>query len=115
MPCMKRVLASIGMIAVLAASLFAADASGKWKGSFDAGGTSRDLTFDLKASGDAVSGNVFLIPDKPAEVKDGKIKGDNVSFWFMTEYNGNPIKLVCTGKVGAAEINFNMGLEDGQW
>ena len=33
----------------------------------------------------------------------------------MTEYQGNPIKLVYRGKVSSDEINFEFGTEDGSW
>jgi hypothetical protein len=43
------------------------------------------------------------------------LDGDNLSFWIMTEYQGNPIKLVYRGKVSGSEINFDFGTEDGSW
>jgi hypothetical protein len=112
---MKRTFTLLGLLGLLATLLFCADATGKWKGSFDAGGTPREVTFDLKASGDALTGTVGGLLDKAAEIKDGKVQGANVSFWFMTEYQGNPIKLVCKGQLADDEIKFTMGLEDGQW
>ena len=33
----------------------------------------------------------------------------------MSEYQGNPIKLLYTGKVGEGQIQFTMGTEDGGW
>ena len=115
MPGMKRTLALLGLMGLLAALLISADATGKWKGSFDAAGTIRNIVFDLKADGETLTGTVGGLIEKAAEIKEGKIQGDKVSFWFMTEYEGNPIKLVCNGKVDGDEIHFTMGLEDGQW
>lgn len=115
MPCMKRTLAIVGLMGLLASLLLCADASGKWKGSFDAAGTTREVTFDLKASGNTVTGTVAGLLDRTSEVKEGKIEGDTVSFWFMTEYQGDAIKLVCKGQLSGDEIKFTMGLEDGQW
>ncbi len=112
---MKRTFALLGFLALLTTLLFCADASGKWKGSFDAGGTNREVTFDLKANGDALTGTVGGLLDRTLEIKDGKIQGADVSFWFTTEYQGNPIKLVCKGQLSGDEIRFTMGLEDGQW
>ncbi|SPE26785.1 conserved exported hypothetical protein [Candidatus Sulfopaludibacter sp. SbA6] len=115
MRCMKRTLALLGLMGLLASLLLCADVTGKWKGSFDAGGATREITFDLKASGDAVTGTIGGMPEQTSEIKDGKVQGDSVSFWFMTEYQGNPIKLVCKGQLAGDEIRFTMGLEDGQW
>ncbi|SPF37685.1 conserved exported hypothetical protein [Candidatus Sulfopaludibacter sp. SbA4] len=115
MPCMKRTFTLLALMGLLTTLLFCADATGKWKGSFDAGGTTREITFDLKASGDALTGKIAGMPENTSEIKDGKIQGDNVSFWFTTEYQGNPIKLVCKGQLAGDEIKFTMGLEDGQW
>src|ERR1051326_838005 len=112
---MKRTLTFLGSLSLLTMLLFGADATGKWKGSFDAGGESRQITFDLKTSGDTVTGTIAGMPEKTSEIKEGKLQGSNVSFWFMTEYQGNPIKLVCKGQLSGDEIKFSMGLEDGQW
>ena len=100
---------------VLAALLYSADATGKWKGSIDAGGETHDLTFDLKASGDTLTGTLSGVMAQPSEIKDGKIQGDTVSFWAVGEYQGQPIKLVFKGQVLESEIHFTMGLDDGSW
>ena len=100
---------------MLATLLYCADATGKWKGSIDAGGETRELTFDLKASGDTLTGTFGGPMEKPSEIKDGKIQGDTVSFWAMADYQGQPIKLVFKGQVLASEIYFTMGLDDGSW
>ena len=39
------------------------------------------------------------LPSGAAEIKEGKLEGENLTFWIMTEYQGNPIKLVYRGKV----------------
>ena len=115
---MKRTLIALNILLLLAAASFAADATGKWKGSFEVpGGPVLSLTFDLKAADGALTGKVIGLPPKQEglEIKDGKAEGDTVSFWLMTEYQGNAIKLVCKGQLTGDEIKFTMGLEDGQW
>jgi hypothetical protein len=110
---MKRLPILTGLLLALATLLFSADATGKWAGSLDAGGAVHNLTFDLKASGDTLTGIISGLKDTASEVKDGKIQGDTVTFWAMGEYQGQPIKLVYTGKVSESEIHFVMGLDDG--
>jgi hypothetical protein len=115
---MKRTFVTLGVYVLLAVSSFAADATGKWKGSFEVpGGPILSLTFDLKVADGALTGKVIGLPPKQEgiEIKDGKVQGDSVSFWLMTEYQGNPVKLVYTGKVGDGQIKFIMGTDDGGW
>ena len=112
---MKRIRTLAGFMFVLAALLYSADATGKWKGSIDAGGETHDLTFDLKASGDTLTGTLSGVMAQASEIKDGKIQGDTVSFWAAAEYQGQPIKLVFKGQVLESEIHFTMGLDDGSW
>ena len=75
----------------------------------------RELTFDLKADGEKLTGTVSGLIDKAIEIKYGKVQGDTVSFWVMSEYQGQPVKLVYKGNVSSSEIRFNMGTEDGSW
>jgi hypothetical protein len=115
---MKRTLIALNILLLLAAASFAADVTGKWKGSFEVpGGPVLNLTFDLKAADGALTGKVVGLPPKEdgVEIKDGKVQGDSISFWLMTEYQGNPIKLLYTGKVEDGQIKFTMGTEDGGW
>jgi hypothetical protein len=112
---MKRRFAVLGLLGCLTAVLFGADASGKWKGSFEAGGEQRQVTFDLKADGAAVTGTVVGVSPMPVELKEGKLQGSDVSFWFMTEYQGTSYKLVCKGQLAGDEMRVTIGTEDGSW
>jgi opacity protein-like surface antigen len=112
---MKRLPALAGLLLVLATLLYCADATGKWKGSIDAPDGTHDLTFDLKASGDNLTGAIGGVAGEASEIKDGKIQGDTVTFWAMVDYQGQAIKLVFKGQVLESEIHFTMGLDDGSW
>ena len=111
---LKHRIAVIAMVLLLASVLSAADVTGTWKGSFETPEGNVTLTFDMKSAGDAVSGTVSGLP-KPAEIKDGKVQGDIITFTFTTEYQGNPLKLLMRGQVSGQEIKFNIGTEDGGW
>lgn len=99
----------------LAALLFAVDVTGAWKGAFDFEGNSVPLTFNLKHSGGALTGTVEGLPTSPAEIHEGKVDGDTVTFWLTTDYQGETYKLVYRGKVSGDQIRFTLGTEDGSW
>jgi hypothetical protein len=112
---MKTTLKLAGLLALVAVLMSAAEVAGVWKGAFDFNGTTVPLTFNLKTSSDALTGTVEGLPTTPAEVHDGKVDGDNVTFWVNTDYDGQTYKLVYKGKVSGDQIQFNFGTEDGSW
>ena len=91
------------------------DVSGSWKGAFDFNGSSVPLVFKLKSAAGAVTGSVEGLLTSPAEIHDGKIDGDTVSFWVNSDYDGQTYKLVYKGKIAADQIKFTFGTEDGSW
>jgi hypothetical protein len=93
----------------------AADPSGTWKGAFDYQGSSIPLTINLRIAGNAVTGTVEGLPSTPAEIHDGTLAGDMVTFWINTDYQGQTYKLVYKGKVAADQISFDFGTEDGSF
>lgn len=102
-------------MALSAVLLVAEDAAGTWKGSIDVNGTTVPLTFNLKTDGATVSGTIDGLPTEASEIKEGKMDGDSITFWCMTDYQGMPIKLVYKGKLAGDQINFTMATEDGSW
>ena len=114
---MLNVLRVAGLLALLAVmpSANAAGVSGTWKGSFDFQGTDVPLTFHLTEADNSVTGTVEGLPTTPAEIHDGKVDGDSVTFWVNTNYEGATYKLVYKGKVSAGEIDFSFGTDDGNW
>lgn len=93
----------------------AADVTGTWKGSFDYEGSSVELTFHLTQAGGALTGTVEGLPTTPAPIHDGKLDGNTVTFWVLTDYQGETYKLVYTGKINAEKIEFDFGTDDGGW
>lgn len=112
---MKRFLAIAAFLALTAALASAADISGIWKGAFDYSGNNVALTFNFKNSGSTVEGTIEGLPTTPAKIMDGKVQGETVTFWVNIEFQGQPLKLVYSGKVAGDQIEFNMGTEDGSW
>jgi hypothetical protein len=93
----------------------AADMSGTWKGAFDFQGTTIPVTINLKIDGPRLTGTVEGLPTTPAEIHDGAVNGDAVTFWVNTDYEGQTYKLVYKGKVAADQISFDFGTEEGSW
>ena len=111
---MKRCIVLTGLLLLLVGLASAADLTGTWKGAFTFNDQSVPLSFDLKGSKD-ITGTVTGFPSGATELKDGKLEGEDLSFWVMIEYQGSPVKLVFKGKTADNEIQFNFGTEDGSW
>jgi len=114
---MRVVLGLMGLAVALLLSpaANAADVNGTWKGAFDFNGNSVPLALNLKVAGSEVTGTVEGLPTTPAEIHEGKIDGDNVTFWVNSDYQGTTYKLVYKGKVAADHIDFEFGTDDGSW
>ena len=110
---MKTIL--VMALMAMAAPAFAADATGKWTGKFDTQDGSHELTFNLKVDGAKLTGTVVGLREKDVTVDEGKVEGATITFSAMSEWEGNPIKLVYKGEVGADEIKITMGTDDGSW
>ena len=115
---MKAVLGLMGLVVTLLISpaANAADVNGTWKGAFDLHGTSIQLTLNLKVADADVTGTVEGLPSgAPAEIHEGKIDSDSVTFWINSDYQGTTYKLVFKGKVSADHVDFDFGTADGSW
>ena len=116
---MRKLLQLMGLVVLMAAlpAARAADVNGNWRGSFDFQGTSVQLTFHFAVDGSALTGSVEGLPTTPAEIHEGKIDGNNITFWLNTDYQGTQYKLVYTGTVSAdgGSIGFTFGTESGDW
>jgi hypothetical protein len=92
-----------------------ADITGTWKGSFASQGTNFSLTIHLTSEAGVVTGTVEGLSTTSAEIHEGKLDGDMVSFWLNTDYQGQKYKLIYKGKVSAGKIAFTFGIDDGSW
>jgi len=109
-----RLLSLVAFMSLLPVAK-AADVSGTWKGAFDFQGNPVPLTINLKIDGAKVTGTVEGLPTTPAEIHDGALAGDTVTFWVNSDYQGQTYKLVYKGKVAGDQISFDFGTEDGSW
>jgi hypothetical protein len=103
----KRMMAAVAVaVATLAVVVQAADVTGKWTGAVPTrdGGT-REATFNFKQDGEKLTGTMTG-PQGDIELKDGAVKGDDVSFNVALSFGGNDVKLIYKGKVAGDEIKF---------
>jgi hypothetical protein len=92
----------------LAASLYAADISGKWKGTAQAPNGTVERTFTFKVDGSKLTGETESEMLGKATINDGKIDGDNISFTINANFQGNEIKLEYKGKVVGDQIKLTV-------
>jgi oligosaccharide reducing-end xylanase len=116
---MKKLLQFAGLVVLVAAlpAAWAADVNGNWRGSFDFEGSSVALTFHFVVDGNALTGSVEGLPTTPAEIHDGKIDGNNITFGLNTDYQGTQYMLIYRGTVSedGSSIAFTLGTQSGDW
>ena len=108
----RLVMASLFLLGLFSSLLFAADISGKWSGDSDQGPS---FTFTFKTDNNKLTGTMLSMEGKELPIADGKLDGDNLSFSVASEWQGQPIKLVATGKVNGEQIQLHIGTDDGSW
>src|ERR1035437_3005480 len=98
-------------LAVLPLSLFAADVTGTWKREFDSQIGTQKCTITFKQDGTNLTGKASSETGdqkRDADLKEGKVVGDAISFVEMLTIQDNEIRITYTGKLStnANEINF---------
>jgi len=110
----NRIVWLIPMFLSLALAVWAADVTGKWTAQVPGrNGNMRDVTFDLKSSGDSLTGTMSA-RNGDVPISDGKISGDSISFTVTLEFGGNTVKQMFAGKVAGSEIHFKREGGQGQ-
>ena len=102
----KQFLFAFALIVAAAASVQAADVTGKWTAQVPGrGGQTRETTFNFKAEGEKLTGTMSgMQGDQP--IADGKVKGDDISFSMTLSFQGNEMKMTYKGKLAGDEIKF---------
>ena len=114
---MKSKIVFLLGIAALPLSVLAADITGTWKSDFDSQIGPQKYTFTLKQDGASVTGkaNADINGEKhEAELKEGKVEGDTVSFVEMLNFQDNEIRITYTGELSSDgnEIKFSRQVGD---
>ncbi|HLY15655.1 MAG TPA: hypothetical protein VKR61_00455 [Bryobacteraceae bacterium] len=110
---MRRILTTGLLLGLLALTALAADVTGKWTAQVPGrGGQTREATFTFKVDGNTLTGSVSS-PRGDADISDGKIDGNQISFTQTLEFNGNTVKLLYKGIVSGDEIKFTRARDGG--
>jgi len=101
----------IALLTLLVCSLSAlgADITGTWKAEFNTQRGLQKYTFTLKQDGTSVTGKANVERDgekREAELKEGKVDGDNVTFVESLKIQDNELKITYNGKISGDEIKF---------
>lgn len=111
---MRKLLVS-ALLGIFATVCFAADVTGTWKAEVPGrGGNMATNTFVLKQEGAKLTGTLDGGRGNPAEITDGKVDGDKVTFTVVRNFNGNEIKQNFKGTVSGSEIKFTREGGQGQ-
>ena len=83
--------------------------TGTWKSEFDSQIGRQKYTYTLKQDGGSLSGKANSeVGDRKreAELKEGKVDGNKVSFVEMLEFQGNEIRITYTGTISGNEMKL---------
>jgi hypothetical protein len=109
----RRILfATAVLCAVFAGLALAADISGNWSGTLQAGDSPVPLTFAFKQDGEKLTGTVTG-PGGPLELNEGKVVGDKVTFFVQADMGGTPTKFISEGVIKGEEITLNIRADGG--
>lgn len=103
---------AIGLVLACAFAVSAAWAqglTGKWTAT--AVGNNVSVTLDLKVVGNVVTGAILNPQSGPAEIRDGKIEGDNISFHVVRTTNNATNRILWRGTIDGAQIHFTRSVE----
>ncbi len=115
---MKTPLKLLCTIAFALTSLVAtraADIDGKWRAEFDSQIGQQKYVFELKADGDKLTGKaVFERPNGKgeAEIKEGKITKDEVSFVELLKIQDQELRIEYKGKIVGDELKLHRKVGD---
>ena len=71
-------------------------------------------TIVLKQDGTKLTGTLDGGRGNPAEITNGKVEGDTISFTVVRNFNGNEVKQNFKGTISGSEIKFTRTMEGGQ-
>ena len=102
-------------LTALSCSLLAADVTGTWKADFETQRGLQKYIFTLKQDGASVTGKASAEREgerREAELKEGKVEGDTVTFVEPLRVQDRELQITYTGKISGDEIKFTRKVGD---
>ncbi|HUB33227.1 MAG TPA: hypothetical protein VMA31_09365 [Bryobacteraceae bacterium] len=100
---MKTLLA---LLALLAATAFAADVSGNWKATAEGPQGAIERTFTFQQHGTELTGETTSEMMGKSTINEGKVEGENISFAITVNFQGEERKLTYHGKISGDTIKL---------
>ena len=101
----RKIGLAVLFLALGSVAALAADFNGKWTAQVETPRGTQTLTFDFHVNGTTLTGKITT-PRGDADIQDGKVNGDSISFTQVMNFNGNEMKFVYTGKADGDTIKF---------
>jgi hypothetical protein len=111
----RNILLLACVIAAFALPALAGDVAGKWKAEFDTQVGVQKYTFDFKVEGEKLTGKASfdrMDQEGEADLLEGKVSGDEISFVEKFSVQGNEIRIEYKGKINGDEISFTRKVGD---
>lgn len=109
----RRRLTIVTLLLLGGARAFAADITGTWKASFDTQIGQQNYTYEFVVKATTLTGKIQSDMGGAAEIQQGKVEGDKVSFVEIFKFDGNEIQITYTGRITSNdEIKFTRQVAD---
>jgi len=112
---MIRIAKKLALLFVVAiattVTALAADLTGTWTSTFDTQIGEQHYTYTFKQDGEKLTGkakNDF----GETEIKDGSVKGDDVAFTEVVNFQGNDLTITYSGKIDGDQIKLTRKVGD---
>jgi hypothetical protein len=107
---MKKYLVSMmALLALTGLVLLAADIDGTWTAETQGKNGPQTQTLTLMSKGDALTGKMDNGgKGGPADISDGKIEGNNVSFKIVRDFGGKQVSQEFKGTLAGGELKGQM-------
>jgi opacity protein-like surface antigen len=102
---LRKLALAVVFLALGSVAALAADFNGKWTGAITTQRGTQNLTFDFHVNGSALTGKITT-QRGDADITDGKIDGDTVTFTQKVTMGGNDLTFTYTGKIDGDTIHF---------
>ena len=101
----RKILLATLITAFACTTAFAASVDGKWKATFDTQMGTQNYTYEFHVDGNKVTGTATN-DHGHAQITEGKIDGETITFVEPLSFNGNDIRIEYTGKIDGDQIKF---------